>query len=317
MKHNNPGADAPSGAEALRLLTGRIVKLERKKCRGAWGVAELEYYAQAKGDPKKRKTSVPVVGSGVALFTAGDRVDVVGGFERTEYGTQFKAARIALAPPDTDAEMDKWFTATLPNIDAVRLAEMRKLAGPTPLHIFLSKPDAETRLVSIPGITAERAALIVSTWKAAASLHDNFHRLTEMGLTTDEIRTLLRRSIDISDIGDNPFLLFDEQILSLSRLDALLRNHFPKLRGSTQHRAYLVVHSIRELTQESSSTAARLADVVEHVQLRARSASVARVRELAAQHPEVFTILGDRIQLARLAADEDIIAEYIRRRAVT
>lgn len=298
----------------LRLITGRVTRLDRKKCRGAWGVAELEYYTQIKADPKKRKTSVTVVGNGVALFSTGDRVDVIGVFTKSEYGVQLKAARISLAPPDTDAEMDKWFTATLPNIDTARLAEMRRLAGATPLHEFLSAKNAETRLVEIAGITEERAALIVSTWRAATSLHNNFHRLASLGLTSEEIRALLRKSVDLTSIEANPFVLFDEQVVSLGRLDAMLREHFPRLHKSPKHRAYLVLHSIRELTQESGSTAARLSEVVEHVQLRARGATEAKIRELGTMHPEIFVVVGAKVQTARLAAAESEIAKFVRER---
>ena len=144
----------------LRLITGRIQKLDRKRCRGAWGVADVEHYVQTPGDPKKRKTTTAVVGNGVALFAFGDTIDAVGAYEKSDYGLQFKAIRVSLAPPDTDAEMDKWFAATLPNVDVARLAAIRAVAGTTPLRDFLSSPQAAEKLITVAGITEERAELI-------------------------------------------------------------------------------------------------------------------------------------------------------------
>lgn len=295
----------------LRLITGRIQKLDRKRCRGAWGVADVEHYVQTPGDPKKRKTTTAVVGNGVALFAFGDTIDAVGAYEKSDYGLQFKAIRVSLAPPDTDAEMDKWFAATLPNVDVARLAAIRAVAGTTPLRDFLSSPQAAEKLITVAGITEERAELIVTTWRAAASLHDNFHSLVTLGLTVEEIRALMRKSVDISRIAANPFLLFEEGVISLSRLEAMLKAHFPNLHGSSRHRAYVVLHSIRELVEDSSSTAARVADVLEHVQIRARNATAQRISALGAEHPDVFVIISGKAQPARLAAAERLIADFV------
>lgn len=300
----------------LQLLTGKITSLDRRRVRGAWGVAVLTHYVKVTTPTKTKENRVDTTITGnIAIFEVGDLLDVVGCYEDSNYGRQFKVIRADLSLPNTDAEMDRWFIEKLPHVGTVRVQELRDLAKERglSLHEFLDTAKVSD-LTEIDGINWDRAQLLLDTWSKTKKFHDQFKRLVDIGLTADEIRHLTRTDADITGIDTNPFVLFDERVVSLNRLGAILKKSYPDKENTPEHRARFVLHSIREAIEDTGSTAADVYEVLEHLRLRAPAATLDKLRDLAEQVPGIYEIFGTLIQPRSLAAAESTIADFVRSR---
>lgn len=299
----------------LQLLTGKITSLDRRRVRGAWGVAVLTHYVKVTTTKTKESRVDTTITGNIAIFEVGDLLDVVGHYEDNNYGRQFKVIRADLASPNTEEEMDRWFAEKLPNIGNVRVRELRDLAKERglSLHEFLDTAKVYD-LTEIDGINWDRAQLLLDTWSKTKKFHDQFKRLVDIGLTTDEIRHLTRSDADLTGVDTNPFVLFDERVVSLNRLGAILKKTYPDKENTPEHRARFVLHSIREAIEDTGSTAADVYEVLEHLRLRAPAATLDKLRDLAEQVPGIYEIFGTLIQPRSLAAAESTIADFVRAR---
>ena len=162
------------------------------------------------------------VGS-IPCATPGERLTMVGSWTvHPSYGEQFAARRVERFLPDTEESIRLWLSSGA--LKGVGTATARRLVDAFGTDVFRVMEEEPERLVSLPGITSEKARKLGESLRYQLGLRRLLAFLGQYELALSVSVRLMQRYGDraLSVVERDPYLLTEEELgVSFSQADTI------------------------------------------------------------------------------------------------
>lgn len=156
-----------------------------------------------KGDEHKVTGYSPIINVGMHL-------EAKGGWNRTNWGEQFKAAEVLMTAPSDLAGLEKYLgSGAFPGIGPAAAKKMTAAFGTKVLDTIRDTPE---RLSEVPGIAKKKAQSIIDAYNSGAAKAEIMVFLHQQGLSTSKADKIFKRYGEdtVKKVKKNPYLMTDE-----------------------------------------------------------------------------------------------------------
>lgn len=156
-----------------------------------------------KGDEHKVTGYSPIINIGMHL-------EAKGGWNRTNWGEQFKASEVLMTAPSDLAGLEKYLgSGAFPGIGPAAAKKMTAALGTKVLDTIRDTPE---KLNEIPGIGKKKAQSIVDAYNSGAAKAEIMVFLHQQGLSTSKADKIFKRYGEdtVKKVKKNPYLMTDD-----------------------------------------------------------------------------------------------------------
>lgn len=206
--------------------------LDHKASRESWAVARLRVIEAPEGSGARRQQVVTAVGPRLGLAAPGEDLRLVGEWDESPYGLQFKVDSQASLGVRSSATAHRWLER-LDGVGPVMARRIYERFGEGVIEVLRTPPGqgCPDPLMGVRGISATLAATIRESWdelQAAGSPEDLAYLEGELGLTRWETNNVLRHAQKLRMtprdlLEGNPYRLMEVRGFGFKRADVVAR----------------------------------------------------------------------------------------------